>query len=86
MRKIAFALVAVAALLAGCTNAERGAVVGGVGGAALGTLAGGNDTRNAIVGGALGAAAGTLIGASADRQGYCRYRDQHGRIYEARCR
>ena len=35
MRKLVFALVAVAAL-AGCTNAEKGAVVGGVGGAALG--------------------------------------------------
>jgi len=79
-----FALIAVG-LLAGCTNAEKGAVVGGVGGAALGTLAGGNDTRNAIVGGAVGAVAGTLIGAAADRQGYCRYRDQRGRIYEDRC-
>ena len=72
-------------ILAACTSAEKGAVVGGVGGAALGTLAGGNDTRNAIVGGAVGAVAGTLIGAAADRQGYCRYRDQYGRIYEDRC-
>ena len=84
MRKWVFALVAAAAL-AGCTNAEKGAVVGGVGGAALGTLAGGNDARNAIVGGAVGAIAGTLIGASMDRQGYCRYRDQYGNIYEDRC-
>jgi hypothetical protein len=84
MRKSILALATVAAF-AGCTNAEKGAVVGGVGGAALGTLAGGNDTRNAIVGGAVGAVAGTLIGASMDRQGYCRYRDQNGRIYEARC-
>ena len=84
MRKLFVTLVAVAAL-AGCTNAEQGAVVGGVGGAALGTLAGGNDVRNAIVGGAVGAIAGTLIGSSMDRQGYCRYRDQYGRIYEDRC-
>jgi hypothetical protein len=84
MRKIALALMA-AGLLASCTNAEKGAVVGGVGGAAVGTLAGGNDARNAIVGGAVGAVAGTLIGAAADRQGYCRYRDQYGRIYEDRC-
>jgi len=84
MLKIVFAMLAIN-LLAGCTNAEKGAVIGGVGGAALGTLAGGNDTRNAIVGGAVGAVAGTLIGASADRQGYCRYRDQYGRIYEDRC-
>ena len=56
MRKLLLVIAAVAAL-AGCTNAEKGAVVGGVGGAALGTLAGGNDARNAIVGGAIGAVA-----------------------------
>jgi hypothetical protein len=89
MRKMFLALAAVAAL-AGCTNMEKGAVVGGLGGAALGTLAGGNDARNAIVGGAIGAVAGTLIGASMDRQGYCRYYDydKYGRRYEyeAPCR
>ncbi|MGX5831772.1 glycine zipper domain-containing protein [Mesorhizobium sp. 43Arga] len=85
MRKLALAL-AVISSLAGCTNAERGAVIGGVGGAALGTAAGGNDVRNAVVGGAIGAVAGTLIGAATDRRGYCRYRDRHGRIFEARCR
>ena len=84
MRKIVFGLMA-AAILAGCTNAEKGAVVGGLGGAALGTLAGGNDARNAIVGGALGAVGGAVIGSAMDRQGYCRYRDHYGRIYEDRC-
>ena len=84
MRKLILALAA-AASLAGCTNTEKGAVVGGATGAALGTLAGGNDVRNAIIGGAIGAVAGTLIGQSMDRQGYCRYRDQYGRIYEDRC-
>ena len=86
MRKMRLGLAAVLlGILAACTNAEKGAVVGGLGGAAIGTLAGGNDARNAIVGGAVGAVAGTLIGAAADRQGYCRYRDQYGRIYEDRC-
>ena len=85
MRKLAFAL-AVASGLAGCTNAEKGAVIGGVGGAALGTAAGGNDVRNAVVGGAIGAVAGTLIGAAADRREYCRFRDRNGRIFEAPCR
>jgi hypothetical protein len=84
MRNLIIALAAVASL-AGCTNAEKGAVIGGAGGAALGTLAGGNDVRNALIGGAVGAVAGTLIGASMDRQGYCRYRDQYGKIYEAPC-
>ena len=37
MRKLVFALMAVG-LVAGCTNAEKGAVVGGVGGAAVGAL------------------------------------------------
>jgi hypothetical protein len=84
MRKLILAVAAVSSL-AGCTNAEKGAVIGGASGAALGTLAGGNDVRNAIVGGAVGAVAGTLIGASMDKKGYCRYRDQYGRIYEAPC-
>ncbi|MBX3598778.1 MAG: glycine zipper 2TM domain-containing protein [Rhizobiaceae bacterium] len=76
--------------LAGCTNAEKGAVIGGLGGAALGTAAGGNDTRNALIGGAVGAVAGALVGKAMDangnpRDGWCRYRDEYGRIYEARC-
>jgi hypothetical protein len=85
MRKLVLVL-AVSAVLAACTNAEKGAVIGGVGGAAIGTAAGGNDVRNAIVGGAVGAVAGTLIGSAMDHPGYCRYRDRNGRIFEARCR
>jgi hypothetical protein len=83
MRKLFLTLAAVAAL-AGCTNAEKGAVVGGLGGAAVGGLVTG-DTAGAAVGGLIGAAGGYLIGKSADRPGYCRYRDQYGRIYEDRC-
>ena len=33
----------------------------------------------------IGAVGGYLIGKSTDRPGYCRYRDQYGRIYEDRC-
>jgi hypothetical protein len=84
LKNALFALITVA-VLAGCSNTERGAVIGGVGGAALGTLAGGNDARNALIGGVVGTAAGALVGSAADRQGYCRYRDQYGRPYEARC-
>jgi hypothetical protein len=83
MRKLVFALMAVG-LLAGCTNAEKGAVIGGVGGAAVGGLVSG-DAGGAAVGAAIGAVGGYLIGKSADRAGYCRYRDQYGRIYEDRC-
>jgi hypothetical protein len=84
MKNAYFALVAVA-VLAGCSNTERGAVIGGAGGAALGTLAGGNDVRNALIGGVAGTVAGALIGRSTEKSGYCRYRDQNGRIYEAPC-
>ena len=83
MRKLVFALMAVG-LLAGCTNAEKGAVVGGVGGAAVGALVTG-DAAGTAVGGLIGGVGGYLIGKSADRAGYCRYRDQNGHIYEDRC-
>lgn len=82
--------VAMVMALAACTNAEKGAVIGGVGGAALGTAAGGNDTRNALIGGVVGAVAGALVGKAMDsngneREGYCRYRDRRGNIYVDRC-
>ncbi|EEP63002.1 lipoprotein [Brucella abortus str. 2308 A] len=62
----------------------------GVGGAALGALAGGaigGNGRGALTGAAIGAVAGTLLGAAQTRNGtqYCRYRDPYGRIYEAPC-
>ena len=82
MKKIAFALVAVAAL-AGCTTAEQDTVAGGAIGAGVGALAGG--TEGAIIGGAIGAGTGYFLG-KATRTGWCRYRDRNGRIYEARCR
>ena len=83
MRKVVFALMAVG-LLAGCTNAEKGAVIGGVGGAAVGGLVSG-DAGGAAVGALIGGVGGYLIGKSADHPGYCRYRDQNNRIYEDRC-
>lgn len=86
MRKMVLTLAAVAgvAALAGCTNTEKGAVVGGLGGAAVGALVTG-DAGGAAVGAAAGAIGGALIGSVADRPGYCRYRDQYGRIYVDRC-
>ena len=85
MRKFMLAAVAVGALAAtGCTTAEQT----GVGGAAVGAAIGGVATgrvEGALAGAAIGGAAGYLIGRSADRPGYCRYRDQRGQIYEARC-
>ena len=82
MRKTIFAVAAMMAL-AGCTTAETDATVGGLAGAGIGAAVGG--TEGAIIGGVVGAASGVLIG-KATRSGWCRYRDRHGRIYEARCR
>ncbi len=52
-----------AAALSGCvsTRAERGAVIGGAGGAAVGAIASGT-VGGAVIGGAAGAAAGYVIG------------------------
>jgi uncharacterized membrane protein len=83
MRSTLFALTAIA-FLAGCTSAEKGAVIGGVGGAAVGGLVTG-DVGGAAVGAGIGAVGGYLIGRSRDRAGYCRYRDRNGRVYEDRC-
>lgn len=81
MRKLLVVFAAVA-MVAGCTNAEKGAVVGGLGGAAVGALVTG-DAGGAAVGGLLGATGGYLLGKTAD--GRCRYRDQNGNIYIDRC-
>lgn len=44
------------------TRTIGGAAIGGVVGAGLGALAGGDDTRNTVVGGAVGAIAGGMTG------------------------
>ncbi|WP_182523241.1 glycine zipper 2TM domain-containing protein [Ochrobactrum sp. RH2CCR150] len=81
----------IAIATAACTTDDRRTAGYGVGGAAIGGLAGaaiGGNTRGALTGAAIGAAAGTLVGVAQTRNGiqYCRYRDQHGRVFEARCR
>ena len=70
--------------LAACSQTEKGAAVGGLGGAAIGAAVAGNPVQGAIVGGAVGAVAGAVIG-HASEAGQCRYRDQNGRVYIARC-
>lgn len=81
----------VALTVAGCASqteqqqrATTGALIGGAGGALVGQAIGGN-TGATLVGAAVGAGAGAMIGA-ATTPGQCRFRDQYGRIYEARCR
>ena len=52
-------------------NAQRGAVIGGLGGAAAGGIIGsqsGRGLEGALIGGALGAAGGNAIGDAQDRR------------------
>src|SRR5262249_2587504 len=53
MRKL-IVTIAMLAMLAGCTTAEQGAVIGGLGGAAIGGIATGR-TSGAVAGGLIGA-------------------------------
>jgi len=50
------------------SNTAGGAGIGAVAGAALGTLAGGDDRRNALIGAGIGALAGGGIGSYMDQQ------------------
>lgn len=49
------------------SNTAGGAGIGALAGAALGTLAGGDDRRNALIGAGVGALAGGLVGAKMDQ-------------------
>ncbi len=77
MKKLLLGLALIVPLAA-CTPTEKGAVIGGASGAAIGAAVAGNSTEGAIVGGAVGAVAGALIGRSTERRGYCEYRDRRG--------
>ncbi|OCW58764.1 OmpA family protein [Hoeflea olei] len=50
------------------SNLAAGAGLGALGGAALGTLAGGDDRKNALIGAGIGALAGGAIGGYMDQQ------------------
>jgi len=61
------ALAAVAMALPSCeTYTKRGALVGGLGGAAIGGIAGGR--KGALIGGAAGAIGGAVLGDMKDRR------------------
>ncbi len=73
-----------------CSPNEQRTAGYGVGGAALGALAGGaikGNGKGALRGAAIGAAAGTLVGVATKRNGvqYCNYRDAYGQMYQAPC-
>jgi len=77
-------LMALLIPLGACSQTERGAAIGGLGGAAVGAAVAGDPVEGAVVGGAVGAVAGALIGRASER-GQCRYRDRHGNIRIAHC-
>lgn len=81
MRKVIIAITAVVAL-SGCTTTERDVGVGTAAGAIIGGIAGGG--KGAVIGAGAGALGGLLVRNL--RNGYCQYRDRHGRVYTARCR
>jgi uncharacterized protein YcfJ len=81
---IAAQILASVALLAvtGCSrplsNTEKGALLGGAGGAGVGALIG--KGKGAAIGGAAGAVGGAIIGNQMDQGGYNQYGDD--RYYE----
>jgi uncharacterized protein YcfJ len=76
------AILAVAFSSVSCAtgpNAQTGAVVGGLGGAALGGIIGhqsGRGLEGAAIGGALGAVGGNAVGNAQDQRNYQRYQQQ----------
>ncbi|RVC76426.1 hypothetical protein EN745_24775, partial [Mesorhizobium sp. M4A.F.Ca.ET.022.05.2.1] len=80
--KKAIVLVALLMALGACSQTEKGAAVGGLGGAAIGAAVANDPVEGAVVGGAVGAVAGALIG-RANEPDRCRYRDRYGRVYIA---
>jgi hypothetical protein len=82
MKKMLIVVAAMAAV-AGCSQTEKGAAIGGLGGAAVGAAISG-DAGGAIVGGLAGATVGALIG-NANEPGKCYYRGRNGRRYIANC-
>ena len=73
MKHIILSILTAASLSSCATgpSAQRGAVIGGLGGAAVGGIIGsqsGRGLEGALIGGALGAAGGNAIGNSRDRQ------------------
>lgn len=73
-KKPVLALVCGSMLLAGCETIQQnprtaaGAGAGALGGAAVGTLFGGDDRRNALIGAGIGMLAGAAVGQYLDQQ------------------
>ena len=85
MKKI-LVVLALMTPVAACSQTEQGAVIGGLGGAAIGSAVAspGNRAEGARVGGAVGVVAGALIG-KATEPGKCYYYDKYNRRVIAPC-
>lgn len=86
MKRFLLTLPILTLALAACTPAEQNAVIGGLGGAAVGAAISSDSdrTKGAIAGAAVGVIASQLIG-PAPQSGKCYYRDQYGQKYIANC-
>ncbi len=74
LRKVIIVAVS-GSMLVGCAenvrnnpNTAGGAIIGALGGAAIGTLFGGDDRSNALIGAGIGLLAGAAVGQYMDRQ------------------
>ena len=82
MRKEILFLMLSVVVLTGCTTTQKGATVGGLGGAALGGIIGhqsDHGVEGAAIGGAVGAVGGMLVGEHMDKK-FC---PECGRNYTA---
>jgi hypothetical protein len=62
-------LAAAGLMVTSCeTETQKGALVGGLGGAAIGGIAGGR--KGALIGGAAGAIGGAVVGNNREKKGY----------------
>lgn len=75
MKRTALSLITVSALFMGCadmntglSNAQTGALLGGVAGAIAGKATSNHSTKRTLIGGAVGALAGYGVGAYMDKQ------------------
>ncbi|TAN62196.1 hypothetical protein EPN16_02140 [bacterium] len=71
MKKLIPLSLILAFALTGCTTTQKGAAVGGLGGAALGGIIGhqsGHGAEGAVIGGAVGAISGALVGEKLDKK------------------
>jgi len=68
---ITLLLVCGSLMLYGCTTTQKGAAVGGLGGAALGGIIGhqsGHGAEGAVIGAAVGAISGAVVGEKLDKK------------------